>query len=488
MKRFIAILLIITLFMIVSCATEESINTPDETTVEKSEETTTSEYKSPEMNFNNAVINIGAADHSKDGYSIFWAVENYCDAYAAEQNGDPINDALYLRNQRVEEELGVTINIQPLGTFVTAGNNLQKIIMAADDIVDIAFMNGNFMSKYLGSDMIIDLNSIPNVDFSHSWWDQHSVKEFNLFGTMRIVTGDISINTNFAQVAYFFNKKIAENYKLENMYELVRKSEWTVPKMIEMSRSVAHDVNGDGIMDEADFYGLLAHSYETLYSTIAGGVRLTTKDREGVPQITVNTERTANIVEMLTPFLLDGNVTIIDNPKYAHVFNDLMMPTFLDNRALFFTNQILIGMELRNMDADFGVLPEPKFDSAQENHYTVLSSYWATYIIVPTTNNKFDITGHVLEAMGFYSQQYVTPAYIDTTVFNKTLRDDDSAEMMRIIMDNRYYDLAYLYDWGGIYNLFPRMVGEKKTAFASEFAKIETKMQTEIDKTVELLK
>jgi len=494
MKKIITVILLITtLLTIAACAAEESGNNSESVTGAKPDETTAAvqEYKSPGVNYNNAVITIGAADHTKDNYAIVWSVENYCDAYASEQNGDPINDALYLRNQRVEDELGVIINAYNLGTFVTNGDNLQKLIMSADNAVDIAFMSGNHISKFMGTDMVLDLKSIPNVDFSHSWWDQKSVKEYDLFGTMAIVTGDINLNSNFAQVVYFFNKQLADDFKLENIYDIVRNGSWTYPKMMEMCRTVAHDINGDGIIDVDDCFGLMAEGASVVMAVISGGVRLTTKDSEGVPQITANTQRTVDLVQMIIPFMMDKETNILATnyvSRFKSPFADLMVPTFIDNRALFFSNQLLIGMEFRRMDGDFGILPSPKYDAAQDNYYNILSNYWATYIMIPTTSSKTDMAGHVLDAMGYYSQQYVTPAYIDTTVMNKTLRDEDSAEMMHIIFGSRYFDLATVYNWGGIYGMFGSMIGANNTNFASEFAKIETRIQAEIDKTVEMLR
>jgi hypothetical protein len=46
-----------------------------------------------------------------------------------------------------------------------------------------------------------------------------------------------------------FNKKLIQDHALENPYEIVHNNRWTLDKMIEMTRGVAQDLNGDGIMD-----------------------------------------------------------------------------------------------------------------------------------------------------------------------------------------------------------------------------------------------
>ena len=97
------------------------------------------------------------------------------------------------------------------------------------------------------------------------------------------------------------------------------------------------------------------------------------------------------------------------------------------------------------------------------------------------------LKGHyadVLEAMGYYGQQYLTKAYIETTIMDKALRDEDSLKMLEVIFSNRVYDSATLYDWGGMRSVIGGLVGKSAGAFATAFAKYESKIQKAIDKTL----
>ena len=117
-----------------------------------------------------------------------------------------------------------------------------------------------------------------------------------------------------------------------------------------------------------------------------------------------------------------------------------------------------------------------------------ISVAWGTFLVMPITNDKFDMTGHVIEAMGYYGQQLVTPAFIETTVQGKTLRDDESIEMLDILLSNRVYDIATFYNWGGINDMFSQIAMKSNLQFASSYAKIEKKVQAALEKTVDLLK
>jgi hypothetical protein len=97
------------------------------------------------------------------------------------------------------------------------------------------------------------------------------------------------------------------------------------------------------------------------------------------------------------------------------------------------------------------------------------------------------MTGNVLEAMGYYSQQYVTPAFIETTVLGKSIRDDDSAKMVEMILDNQAYDIALLFNWGNISGMISNMEKDTGLGLASEYAKIEPTIKAEMQKTMDEL-
>lgn len=161
-----------------------------------------------------------------------------------------------------------------------------------------------------------------------------------------------------------------------------------------------------------------------------------------------------------------------------------MLPMFQDNRALFYNNQMLVALNLRNMEADFGIVPPPKLDEAQAEYLSPVNDWWSTLVVVPKTNTQPEMTGQAIEAMGFYGQQIVRPAFIDTTVKSKALRDEDSSEMMELIFKNRVYDAATIFDFGGLRSIDDPLMSRGEGSFASSYAKIEPRAQKAIDKLI----
>lgn len=497
MKKITAYILFISLLsmLIVSCSdANENLGSNNDTQSNPQKETTAAvteeviEFVDPNVDYGGRTITMAA--YKSDTY--FWHAASYCDVFAEAENGDPINDALFTRNRAVEELLNVKIELYPVdisSRVIDAA--VTKLILAGDDTVDVAFVMGAGLPNMLGKgDMCVDLNQIPTLDLTHSWWDQNSIEKLSILNKIFVVTGDISLYTQFSPLVLYVNKTLVDDYSLENPYDLVRSGKWVIDKMIEMIREVSHDVNGDGVMGTEDCYGISVEPTSPSYLLVSCNIQYTEKDANDIPQIIINNQRTIDVIEKLVPVFRDKTLSIFSDDhlsKYSNVFYDYMLPTFIDNRLLFNYNQILISMELRSMEADFGIVPSPKYDEAQDGHYMLTNNAWASFVLVPVTNKDYEFTGNVLDAMGYYSQQYVTPAFIDTTVRNKAIRDEDSAEMIELIHKSRTYDLAIYYNWGGVYALFSTMTKNNNVNFASEYAKIESKVLSELQTTIDLL-
>ena len=451
------------------------------------------EYTAPGHDYGGETVTIAAVDYYTNHNGGMWRAADYCEVFTNGENGDPINDAIYRRNQMLAENLNVNVELFSISDFSKTSQEFRKPVMAGDDIIDIGFVQARSLPSLLNGETLIDLHDLPGIDFSHTWWDQASLAELELYGKLQAVTGDISLYINYAPITYFFNKQIIANLDLENPYTLVDSGKWTLPKAMEMSKAAANDLNGNGQMDVEDSFGMLMEPTTLGYTVSASGIRMTNKDKDGNPQLALDLDRTTKLVDQFLPFMQDMDINILSenySKDYDDVFADLMLAMFIDNRGLFFNNQLLVALNLRDMNADFGILPPPKLDETQNAYCVPINDWWGTFTVVPKTNTKDEMTGDVLEAMGYYGQQYITPAFIETTVTDKALRDNDSSRMLEIIFANRVYDLAVFYDWGGVNSMFSQMIYNKTdaTKFVSTYTSLESKAAKAIEKAITQLK
>lgn len=482
-KKLISSLLIILTALSASCT--DSAQTGGETTGETTPKETTqaSEYQNPNVNYNGEVFTI--LDYDTDDY--FWHAATYSDIHADEDNGDPINDAQYKRNRKVEEELGITLETYPVGGSSRTQNQaeLRKLILAAENAVDVAFLFGSDMSAILAEEgMLTDWNSVPTMNLASSWWDQNAIETFTFGKQLKILTGDISLYAAFSPVLLFFNKDVAEMNNIDDLYDLVREGKWVNEKVYEYCRLVSADLNGDGKMDENDRYGTTIQNGRIPDMMISSGAKITTRDSKGQLELTLMSEKNVDLQTRFYNFIRDTDAVCNASDysgKYGNVFYELHIPMFANDQLLFNFNQLLIAFELRSMETDYGILPTPKADVSQENYCTSMNMSWETFLCIPATNDRLEMTGHVVEALGYYSQQYVTSEFIDTTVRTKALRDEDSAEMLELILANKTYDAALIYNWGNIKSI---MATEN---FASSYASSESQIKAEMQKTLDLL-
>ena len=109
-------------------------------------------------------------------------------------------------------------------------------------------------------------------------------------------------------------------------------------------------------------------------------------------------------------------------------------------------------------------------------------------MVIPPTNTDTVRTGALIEAMNYYSQQYVVPAFIDNVVKNKSVRDEKSAKIISDIIDNMQYDIALMFNWGDIQQTVTGMRGKQGQSYASVYESARSGIEADVEKTVEALK
>ena len=492
MKKHISLAILFALLcQLAACG---AVETPvDTTAVPIGDDTTavesTGEYKKPSVDYKGETVTIAAHN-----YESAWKITSY-HIGLEEENGDFINDAIVRAKRQTEEELNVKIELMPLTVDDrTNPKQLIALIMAGDDAWTFGTLRTSALAKLLATpSMVVDLNTVGTLDLDHTWWDQNSREEFSLYGKQYTVSGDVCFNSLGAPIVTYFNKSIIEDLKMEYPYQLVYDGKWTLDKMCKMAEEASNDLNGDGKVSLEDRFGYAGEQSSILYTLNGAGVRYGTKQADGSVDMTINSERTVNVLDKMQQFWNDQTICVMDGAEpykstFTSVFTDYMVPTFMDNRLLFISNQLLVALNLRDMEADFGILPPAKFDEAQKEYYSSGNRAWSENVIIPATNTKLDMTGYVLESLGYYYQQYVTPAFIDQTVLGKAVRDEDSVKMIEIIRENQIYDVSVVFNWGNLTGTMNGLVLSPDKKFASTWASLESAVTAAMQQTMDELK
>ena len=209
----------------------------------------------------------------------------------------------------------------------------------------------------------------------------------------------------------------------------------------------------------------------------AAGEKFCTINENGELALSLNTERT---VDMITRYM----ELAFDRTLSFSIFHsgDLIETMFANDQVLFYSRYLCIIKKYRNMDTDFGLLPYPKYDEAQPLYYQTVAPYGCSFICVPAVVEDVEMTGSVLEAMACESMYTVTPAYYDITLEGKQLRDDESSEMLDIILGNRVFDLGQFYQVGGYNEEIMNLFRNNKKDFLSMYEKHLKKAEKQLTK------
>lgn len=412
------------------------------------------------------------------------------DIVAAEENGDAINDAVYRRNLAVTDRYHFEIEEITENNWV---NNITKAVTAGEDAYDLLQLHPNGVINALAENqMLWDLYDVPHMNLAQPWYDQNANQSLSIGGALYATVGEISIMDNDATWVVLFNKELARSYDVEDLYTLVKSGGWTLDKLYTLASEVSGDINGDGVMDEFDRWGIQNEPYNVLAFCQAAGEMIVDKDENDIPYVAIGSDRFVTVYTKALDLLLDKNVCMnyADyTAKYSGTdpWTECMDPAFAEGRVLFNVTGLNRVTMFRSMEADFGILPMPKFEEMADSYINPVHLWCSSSIAILKTASDIERTGIIIEALSAESLYTLTPAYYDVTLKTKLSRDNESAEMLDLIFENRVFDIGAMYNWNNVFQLTIDLATARDYNFASGFARNEKGINVKIEKAIEAI-
>ncbi len=413
---------------------------------------------------------------------------SYAEFYS-EQTGDIIDDAIYNRNRAVEERLNVKISVYK-GKGWEAYNdelkNIRNTIQAGDDAWDVISGWSARIPIVANEGLFRNLYDIPHINFDREWWVQTLREELTVGGKLYFVTGDITLTLLQAAYAIFFNKALAENYSIPDMYKTVTDGLWTIDKMRETASLVKEDLNGDNVFDENDLYGLVITGINNADCFMqSSGIRMIKKDENGYPELDIEYEKLDVLVGKVYTLMYETDGVLSYNSE-GGVYTENQNKIFKSGRALMIPSDLDRARGgFKDMEDDYGIIPYPKYDENQDRYLTRIQDALAL-MCIPITNPKTELAGAMLEAMAAESYRFVTPQYYEIAMKVKYSRDDISSQMLDTIRSGANLNFASIYNESIGYPWFVMrdLMNKKSKDFASWHAKNESKIIKALEKCV----
>ena len=494
MKKIFAVIIIAAmLFLMIACSQDEAGSNNDENANPANQENQ-NQQEQDEPTDTRILSDAPVTDFEGYEYRILSRGPGYTlwegiDADAEEITGEPINDAVYNRNRTIEERFNISIVNRSSDDIPGSARNA---IMANSDEYDIMMgpLAGGFADVLSQGGMLADMKNIPYLDLDKPWYDQNANAQLSIGGKLYVTISDIGIIDNQATWSYLFNKRLIADLSLDDPYKLVREGKWTIDKMLEMARDVAQDLTGDGTMGIHDRYGYAGETYNLYIGLLSAGHNFFGKDNDDMPYYAGFDNLSLNSFEKLMSLFGDRNLTLRADDWYGSGHEvwggtGIMDTAFMENRILFFDTSMARVQFYRDMDADFGIVPPPKRDEAQQGYISSVSTRSTNSLTIPITVSNFERTGIITDALAAESFYTVIPAYYELQLKTKMARDEESGEMLDIIFAGRIFDLGLLYDWGGFSSLFSQAMQSNATDIVSRVERIEERIRTQIERTVD---
>ncbi|MBO5220562.1 MAG: carbohydrate ABC transporter substrate-binding protein [Clostridia bacterium] len=373
----------------------------------------------------------------------------YVQMTAEEMNGDLINDTVFTRNQHVEEDLNIKLNY--IGAKINdIAKNARASVLSGNDEYDIVFNTAMYHGPVTAENIFLDISGIDSINFDKPWWNVSLANQLSVDGKMFMLHGDLNYHYLYNVWTIFFNQQIITDYKLESPFTLVKNGTWTVDKLVEYCRTVVKDVNADGnyVLTDDDICGLVSNNSSFFAFLYGAGGELVTKDGD-IPVFKGATEKLTTIYEKLLAVTTDTRVYT----TYGSMTNPERFGRFAQGQFLFSAMMVGSSEHLRDMEADFGLVPFPKLDEAQETYYSYAGPSMST-MAIPITATDPERTGVIIEHLSARSYGTLRTAYFNTTLQDKFMRDEASVEMLDYLYSDIKMDLGYVYGFGGVHNTF----------------------------------
>lgn len=484
MKRTRFILSLALTIILVSCG-NDNVNTPEisEITTQQNNVGTGSELtidSLPDEDFGGADFNFLVCNGSQ--HSGYYIVN---DIYAETLNADPFNDAVYERNRAVEEKYNIHIT-QTYSDKVS--DEVIKTVNAGDSPYDAVFDHHYALYQLASQGYFVDFNRVNHLDMTAEWWDQNSIDNFNFAGRNYFITGDISTLDDTCTRLCLFNKKLIEDFKLESPYDLIRSNNWTFDNFSELVLAVSNDLDGDGVMKAGDQFGLISEASLTTTLFDALGGKFFTRSGDDFVFNADSAESFERYEAIFNLLLNSDSCAYISNWSDKGGFSNVYTyarSLFTQDKFLFHFTGPLTFNEFRDMESDFGIVPPPKYDKEQERYYCYVDPQ-APMLAVSSGTPDIDKVGIILEAMAAQSKNIVTPAFHETLLKRKHVRDNESAVMLDIIDKSRLYTVELVTGWGGIGDIAPNKARTNQRALISDFAAVKAQTEAQIESAMEL--
>ncbi len=396
------------------------------------------------------------------------------------ETGETLNDAAFRRNTEVEELLNIDIQAIVDGNYT--GKFRQAVLAGDGESYDlICFWAPGDYSGLISDGLTYDWHDVPFIDLSADYYNHTANNAYSIDGRQFFAVSDFTYTVH-QHFRILYNKELFATLALDGSpYDDVFNGTWTYPRMLEYIKGTYKDLDGDGKAGLGDQYGIvLNNAFSSMFPMAAGEIPVVCGE-DGFA-FNLFSDRIVSIVTDVVDLSTNNPDAYMNRQG-----NNAQYEIFEAGNALFepYASDPILCREL---EFDFGYLPYPKYDEAQEN-YVVNAA--GGLMAIPASAIDIERTGIIIEALSAASHRYITDAFVEQYIENKVLRDESSQKIYRLMRSLETYELSYNIDPSGklaSYSYYSYFMQKKDANVASRYEAVIDSIEKKYVELYELVK
>ena len=406
----------------------------------------------------------------------------------SEKGSDVIRDAAYNRVLEVNKLYNTDIR-----ATVTSGSVYAEALADFEGRLcnyDLILCEMNRIAALALQGYLADLNEFDGeeIQLDAPWYNQNYVDHMSIGGRLYGVVGDFSLMDNDGIMAIQFNADLWDRLDIENPYTLVYDGTWTVDKMHELCKGRFMDSDGSENFGQHDSFGFIADYHAVNNLMIGDWCHAVKKDADDKPVFSLDSSRALAALDKVLALFNDQTASA-DLSKIAsdRDFSDVYAYSnaiFSEGNTLMRLVPMYAAEQSASIGFDYGYLPMPKFDAAQEQYYHVYSTY-SPAVCVPVYLKEGRTTwgnAAVMEALSYYGRTILLYQYYHVLLNGRAARDQDTRKMLDIIFDASYTDFAAAHNFGNVNGIYNDSAVSGENSFMRDYHAAKRAIEAEMSK------
>ena len=354
---------------------------------------------------------------------------------------DDVDEALYNRNRKVEERLGVELKYLAIPGGSSSVTSYNKDVHTSIDsklgLYDIVASYSRCAGTLASYGDFVNLYNVDHIDTDMPWWPVEVVETNTIGDKLVVATGDIATSLIYQMEFMVINKEYAEEFKInvDELQAFALDGGWTFDYMMNLAQGRWQEDDNTVGKSKDDRFGLHVQGF-TLFEQFYQGA--------GLKYTEPTVDKTS--FEISDDYIGKESKDILQ--KFADAFrtDSYLYETTIDNRIaegkslLYAVYGTTFSEALRDAAFTARVLPAPKYYE-DEDYYTAVTDPHSLYAIPKDAKDR-TVSGAVMEVMASESHRQVTPVLFDKVFLYKLTNDELDKQILNLIRDRTTHDLA----------------------------------------------